>query len=130
MSTKLSPRDRTALKIAIGAVFGSLLLVTPAAAQSNGGFCGTQIEQVFNSLMQLALYGGFGVAVLSYLGANALMGLPGVNQTQEEKMKELQSTAIRNGIKIFAVPVIIAALDTITGGALPIASCMELTPWI
>jgi len=122
--------DRTAIRVLITLTTGSLFLVTPAAAQSAGGLCGTQIETVFNSLMQLALYGGFGLAVLSYVGTSAMMGMPGVSQGQEQNLKEVQSSAIRNGIKIFAVPVIIVALNSITGGALPIAGCIDLTPFI
>jgi len=122
--------DRTVVRLLLGLVIGSLMLVSPAAAQSNGGFCGTQLAEVFNALLQLALYGGFALAILSYLGANAAMGMPGVSQNQEQQLKEYQSSAIRNGLKIFAVPVIIVALNGITGGALPVASCVELTPWI
>jgi len=123
--------DRTALRALITLTTGSLLLATPAAAApSAGGLCGTQIETVFNALMELALYGGFGLAVLSYIGTSAMMGMPGVSQGQEKNLKEVQSSAIRNGIKIFAVPVVIVALNSITGGALPIAGCIDLTPFI
>lgn len=123
--------DRTAFRALITLTVGSLMLVSPAAGQSAGGFCGTEIETVFNALMQLALYGGFAMAVLTYVGTSAMMGMPGVSQSQEQNLKEVQSSAIRNGIKIFAVPIVIVALDSITGGALPLVSnCMNLTPFI
>jgi hypothetical protein len=122
--------DRTAFRALITLTVGSLMLVSPAAAQNAGGFCSSQLSNIFNALMQLALYGGFAMAVLSYVGTSALMGMPGVSQGQEQNLKEVQSSAIRNGIKIFAVPMIIVAIDSITGNSLPLVSCMNLTPFI
>lgn len=125
----LTNRERTVFKLTVAAVVGSLIFVSPAAAQaSNGGLCGTALEDVFNALMQLALYGGFAAMVLSYVGTNALMSLPGVGQEQEESLKRMQSKALSNGVKIFAVPVIIVAINSITS-ALPIANCINLVPF-
>lgn len=134
----ISIHQRRTAKLATAGVFGSLLLVTPAAAQgpiglplqSAGGLCGTTIATVVNTMLQLALYGGFAMTILGYLGANAVIGIPGVDENQEERMKQMQSSAVRRGLKIFAVPVVIVAINSITGGALPIADCLQLTPWV
>jgi len=134
----ISIHQRRTAKLATAGVFASLLLVTPAAAQgpiklplqSAGGLCGTTIATVVNTMLQLALYGGFAMTILGYLGANAVIGIPGVDENQEERMKQMQSSAVRRGLKIFAVPVVIVAVNSITGGALPIADCLQLTPWV
>jgi hypothetical protein len=131
-------RQRRTATLATAGILGSLLLVAPAAAQepigvplqSAGGFCGTTIATVVNTILQLALYGGFAMTILGYLGANAIIGIPGVNENQEERMKQMQSSAVRRGLKIFAVPIVIVAINSITGGALPIADCLKLTPWV
>lgn len=130
--------QRTILKLATSGIVGSLLFVAPALAvptggiplASNGGFCGTEIANVVNTILQLALYGGFAMTVVGYIGANAIIGIPGVDENQEERMKKMQSSSVRRGMKIFAVPIIIVAINEITGGALPIADCLNLTPWL
>jgi hypothetical protein len=130
--SEFTTRNRIALQLTIGATLASLVLVTPAVAQGSGGFCNGTINNVFQSVFSLAIYGGFGMAMLSYVGGNALMSVPGIGENQEERLKNMQSKAIRNGIKIFAIPVIILAINSATGGALPIADCVtdSLTPWI
>jgi len=132
-----SDRSRTILEFATAGILGSLTLVGTAAAEpsvalqfSAGGFCGGNIETVVNSLLQLALYGGFAMSIFGYIGANAVIGIPGIDENQEERLKQMQSSAVRRGVKIFAVPVIIVALNSVTNGALPIADCLNVTPWL
>jgi hypothetical protein len=134
----LSDRNRTILEFTTAGILGSLTLVGTAAAEpsaviplvSNGGFCGGTIETVVNSLLQLALYGGFAMSIFGYIGANAIIGIPGIDENQEERLKQMQSSSIRRGVKIFAVPVLVVALNEVTNGALPIADCLNVTPWL
>lgn len=126
-STRFSINDRTVFRVMISLVIGSVILVSPAAAQGSGGLCNTQLNSIFNAVMQLALYGGFALAILSYVGTSAMMGLPGVSQGQEQNLKEVQSSAIRNGAKIIAVPLAVAGLNQVV--SLPVANCLTLVPF-
>lgn len=121
-----APPARRHLGTVAAVVFGSLLLVQPAAAQSSAVCSADKLPSMIEGFFQLTTALGIvGLAVVWQ--ADSLMEMFTLSPDRKKGLKRHKRTAMKSAV----ILVVLGPLYTVAGSMmnLPLATCVDLVPW-